>query len=342
MPAEPLDAQWARRALVAALCARQTGDPLVIELIAPRGEIPPIGARIAEDLAWLGIAPPKELAGGVTAAVAVDPDIGALEPDSAGGSLPAIADLRRAGFLPGAVAAHLLIPGWVPPTEQAGAVIAPEFIAAYDPARMRAARPFDEPGLRRLNARMLTALPADRLGTLIADAMQAHRLLEDPIPAAARRWIATFITAFGDAFATLGEALAIIAGLRAEAVLVPALELERLRSRQVVFFLDGVGQYVDAQPELRDLPLSHDLSVIGEEFGVAPADAAAAVRMALTGQAAGPPLELLFPLLGHDRILIRIGAISSHLLHGRGLEPLKFGPGGVPFHPIPAGGPPVA
>jgi hypothetical protein len=122
--------------------------------------------------------------------------------------------------------------------------------------------------------------------------------------------------------------------LRAEAVLVPALELERLRNRQVIFFLDAAGQYVDAQPELRGLPVEADLPLIGEEFGLTAADALAAVRMALTGKAEGPPLDLIFPLLGHDRILIRIGAISSHLLHGRGLEPITYGPGGVPFETI--------
>ena len=56
--------------------------------------------------------------------------------------------------------------------------------------------------------------------------------------------------------------------------------------------------------------------------------------MALTGKAEGPPLELLFPLLGHDRILIRVGAVSSQLLHGRGLEPIAYGPDGAPFEPI--------
>ncbi len=56
--------------------------------------------------------------------------------------------------------------------------------------------------------------------------------------------------------------------------------------------------------------------------------------MALTGEKEGPPLELLFPLLGHDRMLIRIGAVSSRLLHGRGLEPIKFGPDGKPFETI--------
>jgi Anticodon binding domain len=165
-------------------------------------------------------------------------------------------------------------------------------------------------------------------------AMQQHGLLEVPVPPAAERWIQTFIDAFGNSCATLREALERVAELRAEAVLVPALELERLRNRQVVFFLDAVGQYVDAQPELRGLPLDHDLVEIAREFGVSADDAPAAVRMALTGKPDGPPLQLLFPLLGHDRILIRLGAISSHLLHGRGLEPIKYGPGGVPFTTI--------
>ncbi len=170
----------------------------------------------------------------------------------------------------------------------------------------------------------------------LAAAMQRAGLLEDPVPAAADRWIATFLDAFGARVGSLDEALREVAALRAEATIVPALELERLRNRHVVFFLDAVSQYVDAQPELRGLPLAHDLVAIADEFGIAPADASAAVRMALTGESAGPPLELLFPLLGHDRILIRIGAISSRLLHGRGLEPIAMGPDGEPFRTIEA------
>jgi hypothetical protein len=166
-------------------------------------------------------------------------------------------------------------------------------------------------------------------------AMQEHDLLEAPVPPAAERWIDTFLAAFGADCATMDDALREVVALRNEGVVVPALELERLRNRQALFFLDAVAQYVDAQPELRGLELDHDLAAIGAEFGIAPDDSLAAVRMALTGRKVGPPLELLFPLLGHDRILMRVGAVSSHLLHGRGLEPIPYGPGGVPFETLP-------
>jgi hypothetical protein len=175
----------------------------------------------------------------------------------------------------------------------------------------------------------------------LAAAMQRTGLLEDPVPPAAERWIGTFLDAYGERCATLDDALAEVALLRAESTIIPALELERLRTRQAIFFLDAVSQYVDAQPELRGLPLEHDLPAIAEEFGIAAGDALAAVRMALTGRSEGIPLEALFPLLGHDRILIRIGAVSSRLLHGRGLEPIAYGPGGEPFATIPAGQPPA-
>lgn len=168
----------------------------------------------------------------------------------------------------------------------------------------------------------------------LRDAMQRSGQLEDPAPPAALRWIETFLEAYGAQLATVADAMPLVRALRGEAVIVPALALERLRNRQVLFFLDAVSQYVDDQAELRGLPLDHDLLEIAAEFGLEPSDARWAVRVALTGEAAGPRLELLFPLLGHDRIMMRIGAVNSHVLHGRGLEPIAYGPGGVPFHTI--------
>ena len=176
----------------------------------------------------------------------------------------------------------------------------------------------------------------------LAAAMQRAGLLEDPAPPAAERWIETFLDAFASRCATLADAVREVELLRAESAVIPALDLERLRNRQVVFFLDAVAQYVDAQPELRDLPLAGDIPAIADEFGIEHPDAFAAVRMALTGRPEGPPLELLFPLLGHERIMIRVGAVSSRLLHGRGLEPIVHGPGGVPFQTIQPQKPPDA
>jgi len=168
----------------------------------------------------------------------------------------------------------------------------------------------------------------------LTSAMHRWGFLEDPAPPAAIVWMRTFLEAYAGALAGADDAFPLVAALRAESCVIPALELERLRTREVLFFLDSVGQYVDHQPELRGLPLDRDLPAIAAEFGISSADAAAAVRMALTGAKSGPPLELLFPLLGHDRILIRIGAVNSMLLHGRGLEPIAFGPDGKPFEPI--------
>ncbi|HEX3550140.1 MAG TPA: glutamate--tRNA ligase family protein, partial [Candidatus Elarobacter sp.] len=249
-------------------------------------------------------------------------------------ALPDVAELRAAGYLPEAVVEHLALLGWSDAGgEETGDL--EQLARRFSLERLHGSPSvFDVARLRSFNARALRALPRERYHAAVAERMQAARLLEDPVPDAAHRWIETFLDAFGGEIHTLGEALDEIRALRAEAVTVPALELERLRNRHVLFFLDAVSQYVDDQPELRGLPLAHDLTEIAREFGIDGADALGAVRMALTGKHDGPPLALLFPLLGHDRIMIRIGAINSHILHGRGLEPIAYGPGGVPFETI--------
>jgi glutamyl-tRNA synthetase len=247
-----------------------------------------------------------------------------------------LAGLRGAGYLPEALVEHLALHGWSAADGRESFSLA-ELVELFDLERLHATPShFDEQRLRAFNGRALRALPRPLYAELMARTMQRYGLLDEPVPEPARRWIDTFLDAFGHEVHTLREAAAEVAKLREESVIVPALELERLRNRQVLFFLDAVSQYVDDQPELRGLPLANDVPAIADEFGLAHEDAFAALRMALTGSYDGPPLSLLFPLLGHDRIMIRIGAISSHVLHGRGLEPIKFGPGGAPFETIQA------
>ncbi len=182
--------------------------------------------------------------------------------------------------------------------------------------------------------RVDAALSPAELRDAVGEAMQRTGLLEDPAPPAALRWVETFALAYRERLVTVADAIPLVRALRAEAVTIPALPLERLRNRQVLFFLDTVSQYVDDQPELRGIPVDADLLEIAKEFGLSPDDARWAVRMALTARDDGPAFELLFPLLGHDRIMMRIGAVNSHLLHGRGLEPIKYGPDGKPFRTL--------
>lgn len=277
----------------------------------------------------LGYEPPRYAHAGLV----LDADRHKLSPEHPG---PGIDDLRRAGYLAAPLIEHLALLGWSPPDGRETFSL-DELVQAFSLDRVGGSPSvFDLGRLRAFNARALRALPRAEYRALIAERMQRAGLLEEPVPDAARRWIDTFLDAFGAQVHTLGEALDEIAKLREESVTLPALELERLRSRQVLFFLDAVSQYVDDQPELRGLPLADDLPQIAREFGLSRQDAFAALRMALTGTHDGPPLALLFPLLGHDRIMIRIGAVSSHILHGRGLEPIKYGPGGVPFETIQA------
>ncbi|GAC1348800.1 MAG: hypothetical protein NVSMB19_00700 [Vulcanimicrobiaceae bacterium] len=195
--------------------------------------------------------------------------------------------------------------------------------------------PASPPFSTRVTPELTRAALCDAIG----EAMQATGLLEVPAPEAALRWIDTFVDAYRDQLDTVADALPIVAELRAEAVVIPALQQEKLRNRQVLFYLDTIGQYVDDQPELRGIPVERDLLEIAKEFGVAPDDALWAARMALFARADGPPLALLFPLLGHDRILMRLGALSSHLLHGRGLETIKYGPDGKAFETLAASKP---
>jgi glutamyl/glutaminyl-tRNA synthetase len=253
---------------------------------------------------------------------------------AAGDAILQVGGLRGADFFPSAIVEHLALLGWSAPDGGESFTLT-ELADQFSLDRVgHSPSVFDFSRLRAFNARKLRALPRARYRQILAEAMQRDRLLEDPIPDAAQRWLDTFLDAFGDDAHTLGDLLDEAAALREESVTIPALELERLRNRQVLFFLDAVSQYVDAQAELRELPLANDLPAIASEFGIARADAFHAVRMALTGRHDGPPLTLLFPLLGHDRIMIRIGAVNSHILHGRGLEPIKYGPGGVPFETI--------
>ena len=171
----------------------------------------------------------------------------------------------------------------------------------------------------------------------LAAAMQRWGFLEDPAPA--RRVTLDrrrFSKRTANGVTTVDDALPLVAALRAESCTIPALELgaAALARRAVLHRLGRAVRRRSARTA-RSSARSAILPAIAD--GVRHRRATTrSPRCAWRSpaRAEGPPLELLFPLLGHDRILIRIGAVSSKLLHGRGLEPIAFGPDGAPFEPI--------
>ncbi len=248
---------------------------------------------------------------------------------------------RKQGVLSTALINHLALLGWSPGSDREAFTL-DDLVHDFTLERVgKSGSIFNETRLRAFNQRELQALPRAEYVAMLTRAMQVAGLMEAEPPPAAQRWVETFIDAYGEEIHTIADAIPLVEKLRNEGVVVPALELERLRNREVLFFLDAISQYVDSLSELRDLPLSKTIPAIADEFRIKKKDAFQAVRMALMGDLHGPPLPLLFPLLGHDRIMMRIGQINSHVLHGRGLEPIKYGPGGEPFQTIQPTPPPA-
>jgi len=177
----------------------------------------------------LGYEPPRYAHAGLV----VDADRHKL---SDAGDAPVTVDaLRRAGFLPEAIIEHLVLLGWSAPDGRETFALR-DLIGVFSLDRVgRSPAVFDFDRLRAFNARALRALPRERYGELLADAMQRRRLLEQPVPEAAQRWIDTFIDAFGDEVHTLGEALAVrrrpARAAPAAAHGRPAGDCERVRAR---------------------------------------------------------------------------------------------------------------
>ena len=89
--------------------------------------------------------------------------VGALIPDTPETELPSIAQLRRAGFLPGPVIDHLALLGAALPGAQESSDW-PQRIAHFSLERLgHGPAHFNEPRLRALNARALRTLTGDKL-----------------------------------------------------------------------------------------------------------------------------------------------------------------------------------
>ncbi|HVA38258.1 MAG TPA: glutamate--tRNA ligase [Candidatus Dormibacteraeota bacterium] len=259
-----------------------------------------------------------------------------------------VGEFREQGFLPQALINYLAFLGWSPEGERELYGF-DELVQAFSLERVHhAPAVFDERRLRWFNRQYLHRLPRAELERMLADAFRHAGLVQlaegDAFPAGFERWVSTFVDAYGEGLETAADAVPIARDLRAESAVIPARRLEELRDRNVLYYLDSVRQYVfDVDREraregirtLHDLPLSQDLPVLAAEYGLKKKDAFRYVRLALTGEEHGAPLNLLFPLLGAARIDIRLADATRHVLHGRGLEKIEFDERGRPVRKKP-------
>ena len=217
-----------------------------------------------------------------------------------------IEEFRMLGIQPEAMIDHLALLGWSAPDGREEFTL-DELAQLFSLERVhKGGAVFNEARLLAFNHRALRKLPREKMNALLSDAMQRWGM------EASRGWIDTFLDAYGEELQTIEQARPLVAALHADAVALPAPELERLRRPETASYLRAVGAYVENKPELRGLPVSRDLPELAQQFGLPKKDAFHTVRIALTGEERGAPLVLLFPLLGRDRVKARLWAVGNH------------------------------
>lgn len=207
-----------------------------------------------------------------------------------------IEEFREAGIQPEALIDHLALLGWSAPDGREEFTLA-ELAQLFSLERVqRAGAIFNEARLLAFNQRALRKLPRERLGKLLADAMERWGYRERP------EWIATFLQAYGEELQTIEQARPLVAELHADTVMIPSDEHELLSRPRVAELLVALAATPD---DSRAIPS------LAARFGVEKKDAYHAVRIALTGQERGAPVALLFPLLGTARIRARLEAARA-------------------------------
>ncbi|MBV8151708.1 MAG: glutamate--tRNA ligase [Candidatus Eremiobacteraeota bacterium] len=214
-----------------------------------------------------------------------------------------IEEFRARGIQPEAMIEHLALLGWSAPDGREEFSL-DELAGLFSLERVhRGGAVFNEDRLRAFNARALRKLPREKMLALLEAAARRWGFEVE------RAWLETFLDAYGEELQTIEQARPHMAALLAEAAPVAPLEAERLHDPPVVALLEALDEYVAGHEDLHGLPLSRDIPALGERSGVAKKEAYHCVRLALSGQQQGPPLVLLFPLLGRERILRRLDAL---------------------------------
>jgi glutamyl-tRNA synthetase len=227
---------------------------------------------------------------------------------------------REKGFLPEAVCNYLALLGWSPGENRESFTMA-EVAAEFDLARVnKNPAQFDARKLEAINGDKIRALePADFV-TRVTPFLAGAGLVADPPTQADSDLIAAAAPLIQSRIATLGDAAAMLGFLFADEaefaidpqdganLLTPESEPVLTAAEDA---LSGLGSWT---AEVIELTLR---TALVEGLGLKPKAAfAGAVRVAVTGRRAGPPLFESIELLGRDRTLGRLARARVLALGG--------------------------
>ncbi|TAM56350.1 glutamate--tRNA ligase [bacterium] len=231
-----------------------------------------------------------------------------------------VGEFRTQGILPQALVNYLAFLGWTPEGERQLYTFE-ELVQVFELERIhRAPAVFDERRLRWMNRQYLQRLPRAEFEGLLVEAFRGAGLLKELVDedsqSAALAWASIFVDAFGEGLETIADAVPIARELGNRVPVLDAAQSGVESSAEVRAYLRDVRDYVTGMAAkraneaglLRDLPLSVDLPALAARHGLEKRDAYRCVRVALTGQEHGAPLQLLFALLGAAKIEERLDA----------------------------------
>ena len=232
---------------------------------------------------------------------------------------------QRAGILPEAMLNFLMLMGYSR-KDDAGADLEKfpfdAFVSDLDLCRVSLGGPvFDLKKLDWLNGLYLRAMPPAELAE-----RELAFLREDDRQASIAQLVQERVTSLGDYFDHAGTFYAGLcdAGLQARYFLVGcsskkknAVQLDRARSK--LFFEDAIAR-LEAAPTWQPEPIEAALRAAIEAAGVLVGDGMMAIRVAISGRTASPPLYESITALGRSVSLVRLRAAAGLLGEERMLQ----------------------
>ncbi len=222
----------------------------------------------------------------------------------------AVRDYRRRGFLPEAIINFFALMAWHPEGDRE-VYSREELVRLFRLEDVRKASPiFDLNKLEWLNGLYMRGLiqhDIDRVVDLCAEILQDAHVIDGPVSAELRSYVAAVINALGDRLKigtdilTYGEFF-----FKDEVDYDPEGAARYLKTPSAPVILGALRDRLANETAFRADALEHLVRHLAEERGISTREIIHPARMALTGKTVGPGLFELMAVLSKERVLQRL------------------------------------